>query len=82
MCVVSADIPAFMATHFLQTHPDIGLHVADQMAKMNGTVGVGQGAGNENFAWHGGERRERVLKLADQFSKGAIELVVIRVRLS
>jgi len=42
--VVGADIPAFAAEHFLQAHPDIGLHVADQMAEMDRAIGVGQGA--------------------------------------
>ena len=53
MRVISADIPAFVAAHFLQAHPDVGLHIAHQMAKMNCAVGVGQGTGDKNFAGHG-----------------------------
>ncbi len=38
--VVSADVVTLVATHFLKTHPDIGLDVLNQMADVDGTVGV------------------------------------------
>ncbi len=51
--IVGAGIPAFIALHFLETDPDVGLDVFDQVAKVYGAVGVGQGGGDENFAGHG-----------------------------
>ena len=52
--IIGADIMAFMPAHLLEPHPDVGLNIFDEMAEVNGTVGVGEGAGNENFAWgHG-----------------------------
>ena len=51
--VGGADVPALVAGHFLEAHPDVGLDVLDQMAKMNGAVGVGQGRGDKDFARHG-----------------------------
>ena len=55
--IVGADIQAFMAAHALETHPDVGLDVLHQMAQMDGAVGIGQGAGDEDAAWgvHGGK---------------------------
>ena len=50
--VVGADVPAFVAAHLLEAHPDIGLDVLDQMAEVDRAVGVGQGAGNEDLAGH------------------------------
>ena len=40
--VVGTDVPALVAGHFLEAHPDIGLDVFDQVAEVNGAVGVGQ----------------------------------------
>ncbi len=52
--VIGAHVPAFVAAHLLEAHPDVGLDVLHQMAQMNGAVGVGQGAGDENAAFcHG-----------------------------
>ena len=51
--VVSTNVPAFVADHFLVAHPDVGLDVFDQMAQVNGAVGIGQGGGDKNFARHG-----------------------------
>jgi hypothetical protein len=53
--VVGADVPAFVAGHLLEAHPDVGLDVFDQMAEVDGAVGVGQGGGDEDFARHGGK---------------------------
>jgi len=50
MGVVRTDVVTFMATHFLKTHPDIGLDVLHEVAQMNGAIGVGQGAGYQNSA--------------------------------
>jgi hypothetical protein len=41
-----------MAAHLLEAHPDVGLDVLDQMAEMDGAVGVRQGAGDENLPRH------------------------------
>jgi hypothetical protein len=51
--VVGADVPALVAAHLLEAHPDVGLDVFDQVAEVDGAVGVGQGGGDEDFAGHG-----------------------------
>ena len=43
MGVVGAAIDAVMAAHLLKAYPDVGLDVFDQMAQVDGAVGVGQG---------------------------------------
>ena len=48
--VVGADIVALVAAHLLEAHPDVGLDVFDEMAQMDGAVGIGQGGGDENLA--------------------------------
>lgn len=53
MGVVRADIDALIAAVLLKTHPHVGLDVLEHVAKVNGTIGIGQGAGNENLAWLG-----------------------------
>ncbi|MNS98299.1 hypothetical protein D3C72_1326630 [compost metagenome] len=54
--VVGADINALVAAVLLEAHPHIGLDVFQHMAKVNRTIGIGQGAGDENLTWlgHGG----------------------------
>jgi hypothetical protein len=55
--VVRADVMHLVAAHALEAHPDVGLDVFDQMTEMDGAVGVGQGAGDEQAtAGHDGER--------------------------
>ncbi|MCY1363797.1 hypothetical protein D9M69_505760 [compost metagenome] len=51
--VVSADVGRLVATHLLETHPDVGLDVLQHVTEVDGTVGVGQGAGDENLAGFG-----------------------------
>ncbi len=51
--IVGANIPALVPAHFLETHPDVGLNVLDQMAKMYRAIGVGERGGNEDLASHG-----------------------------
>ena len=51
--VVRADIDALIAAMLLEAHPHIGLDVLKHMAKMDGTIGIGQGAGDEDLAWLG-----------------------------
>jgi len=53
--VVGTDVPALVAGHLLEAHPDVGLDVFDQVAEVDGAVGVGQGGGDEDFARHGGK---------------------------
>ena len=53
MSVVGTAIDTVMATHLLKAYPDVGLDVFDQMAQVDGAVGVGQGGGDENLAGHG-----------------------------
>ena len=45
-----ADVGAGVTAQFLEAHPDIGLDVLDEMAHVNGPVGVREGARNEYFS--------------------------------
>ena len=58
MSIVSTDIMTLMPAHLMEPDPDIGLDVFDKMAQMNRTVGIGQGAGDEDFAWGHGWLRD------------------------
>ncbi len=53
--VVGTDVDASMPAQLLKPDPDVGLDVLDQMADMDVPVGVGQGGGDQNPAWAGGE---------------------------
>ena len=55
--VVGAHVPAFVAAHLLEAHPDVGLDILHQVAEVDGAIGVGQGAGDEDFALQGGRHR-------------------------
>ena len=46
--VVRANVDALVAGHALETHPNIRLDVLEQMAEMDGAVGVRQCAGDED----------------------------------
>ncbi len=52
MGVVCADVVAFVAAQVLEAYPDVSLYVFNQMAKMDGAVGVRQGGGNQYFTCH------------------------------
>jgi hypothetical protein len=47
----------FVALHLLKAHPDVGLYVLDQVAQVDGTVGIGQGGSDEDAAHFGGVQR-------------------------
>ncbi len=51
--VVGADVVAFVAAELLEAHPDVGLHGLEQVAQMDGAVGVRQRAGDEDSASSG-----------------------------
>ncbi len=40
-----------VATHALEANPDIGLHVFHHVPEMDRSIGIGQGAGDENVSW-------------------------------
>ena len=48
--IVSADIGALLATELLEANPDVGLDVFQQMAEMNGAIGIGKGTGDQYLA--------------------------------
>ena len=50
MGIVGADKNALMTLHTLESHPDIGLDVLEQMPKMDRAVGIGQCAGHQDVA--------------------------------
>ena len=52
MGVVGADVVHLVAAQSLEAHPDVGLDVLDQMAEVDGAVGVRQGGRDEDAARH------------------------------
>ena len=46
--VVGTDINAPLAAEFLEADPDIGLEIFDQVAEVDGAVGVRQGTGDQD----------------------------------
>ncbi len=48
--VIGADVEALVPAHLLKSYPDIGLHILNQMADMDGAIGVGQGAGDQDLS--------------------------------
>jgi hypothetical protein len=50
MRVIGTHIKTLALACFLESHPDIGLDGFQQMAEVQGAVGVGQGAGDEDSA--------------------------------
>jgi hypothetical protein len=48
--VISTDIDTVFAAQLLETHPDIGLDIFKQMAKVDRPIGIGECAGNKNPA--------------------------------
>ena len=48
--VVGADVPAVVTAHLLEPRPDVGLDVLDQMTDVDRTIGIGEGAGDEDVA--------------------------------
>ena len=50
MGVICTDIMARMPPHLLEPCPDVGLDVFHQMTEMDWTIGIGEGASDENMA--------------------------------
>ena len=48
--VVGAHIHAVMPAQLLESHPDVGLDVLDQVSHMDRPIGIGQGAGDQQGA--------------------------------
>ncbi len=44
--IVGAYVSAVHTAQFLEAHPNVGLDIFHQMAEVNSTIGIGQGAGN------------------------------------
>ena len=53
MSIIGADVSGLVANQFLETDPDIGLNVFDQMTQMDGPVSVGQRGSNKQRTFHG-----------------------------
>ena len=49
--VVGTDVVTLMPSHLLETGPNIGLDIFDQMPEVNRTIGIGQGAGDQYFSF-------------------------------
>ena len=50
MCIVGTYIIGKVAAHTLEPDPDVGLDVFHQVPQVDRAVGIGQGAGNQDFA--------------------------------
>ena len=50
MGIIGRNIVTFVPAHSLKAHPDIGLGVFQNMAKMQCSVGIGQGVGDQYLA--------------------------------
>ena len=50
MGIVCRNIVTFVPAHSLKAHPDVGLGVLQNMAKMQCSVGIGQGVGDQYLA--------------------------------
>ncbi len=48
--IVRTHVSAIHTAQFLEAHPNIGLDIFHQMAEVNRTIGVRQGAGNQDLA--------------------------------
>src|SRR5271157_1131384 len=48
--VVRAHVPALVAAHLLEPHPEVGLEVFHEMPQVDVAVGVGKCRGHENCA--------------------------------
>ena len=46
--VVGTDVDAAVAAQLLEADPNVGLEVLDQVAEMDGAIGIRQGTGNED----------------------------------
>ena len=62
------DVDAVVTAQFLESDPDIGLDVLDKMPHVRRAVGIGQSAGNENFARRLGSHQYR----SDHGKKGRL----------
>jgi len=56
--VITANKGDLMPPQLLKTYPDIGLHKPHHVTQVQGTIGVWQGVGNQDFSlfiggWHG-----------------------------
>ena len=51
MSVISTDVDALVSLQALESYPDIGLDVLHQVAKMDGTIGIWEGAGGQDSAF-------------------------------
>ena len=47
--IVRTHINALIAAQLLKTHPYVSLNVLKHMPQMDGSIGIGQGAGNQNL---------------------------------
>jgi hypothetical protein len=73
MCIVSANVPALVANHFLVTHPDVRLDIFDKVAEMDCTIGIGQGGCDKDFSRHGA----RLLKSKARFYRELAQRVLL-----
>ena len=62
--VVGAEVEAVVADELLESHPDVGLDVLDQVADVDRAVGVGQGGGDEDSTHDRGVLRVRCIRSA------------------
>ena len=48
--IIGTDIQTVVPARFLEAHPDISLHLFQHMSEVQRAIGIGQCAGDKNFA--------------------------------
>ncbi len=55
----------FMPLRTLETRPDVGLHIFQHMAEMNGAIGIGQGTGQQDLSFRGSHEFQFLCAIAN-----------------
>lgn len=51
MGIIGADVMTLVSPHALETYPYVSLDITQQVAEMDGPIGIGQGIGNKDAAF-------------------------------
>jgi len=50
MSITRADVGALITNQFLKSYPYVGLYILDQVAEVDGAIGIGQSTRHEYLA--------------------------------
>ncbi len=79
MGIAGADVQAVVAAQALEPHPDVGLHVLDDVPEVGRAVGVRQGARDEQGAWRGSAHvRKPAVKMTGNYATGVLRPRTVR----